>query len=826
MRISRVFLVLVFVIGTIVAAYGSSEQIYAVKQSDDSQQKHDLLLEKAKENGTVSIIVSMQLPASFTPEGNLPNSTTFQFHRAAIAAAQQELLSSLSEYEVDVYRRYKSVPYLAMIVDEPALQALLVLPSVALIQEDIPVFPLLASSTAVIGMPDIWNLGFEGAGQAVVILDTGIDADHPFFGNRVVAEACFSNADGSKVSLCPDGSSSQTGAGSADATITSCEDADGDNICSHGTHVAGIAAGNGSSYDGVARASDIIAIQVFTRFNDPADCDINTPPDPNSAPCIGSNSSDLMAALDYVLDTLHPHAADYNIASVNMSLGGGRHTSNCDTEMLKENIDNLILVDIATVIAAGNAGDRGAVSYPGCISTAVTIGSTTDADDISSFSNMHDMVDLLAPGSLIDSSIPGGGFESMSGTSMAAPHVSGAWAIIKGVNPSAKVEDILTILESTGVDVLDGRTFPNGTVTKPRIQLNVAITDTIEILSPSTSAPGYAGPYGNPTKLVVEVTKPEDGLLDEKFGSVIGEKPADVVTVNEESDKYILEISPPEQDANGLYNLVVSVTTSAGMATDSRSDAVSYAPTVGNNNVFFPLIVNPSPIAKENDLIGTVTASGFPAEGLTILLNRSDSTGVSNVAAAVTDSMGRYSFKKVSLPQDNSSLTVRWNNDANNDDWLSTWACWEITASTTNPDAFRCDFDIANIELLSPDHNATLTLPAAFSWEKRALATDEYEFNIADMNDFDPHWWTNPALGYVAQYNLSGLPAGFSTGDKYGWWAWVNGPDGYGLPYYYRFVTFNNTGEPFAAETTALPFSRLKSNAELLAPPRPQPSRN
>ena len=123
--------------------------------------------------------------------------------------------------------------------------------------------------------------------------------------------------------------------------------------CDHGTHVAGIAAGQTSpvGFDGVARGANIIAVQVFSRLHDSTG---NTPcaNAERSSPCALSFTSDQMQALEYVYNLRNT----LNIAAVNMSLGGGKHTSACDSDALKPIIDNLPAAGIATVIAAGNKG--------------------------------------------------------------------------------------------------------------------------------------------------------------------------------------------------------------------------------------------------------------------------------------------------------------------------------------------------------------------------------------------------------------------------------------------------------------------------------------
>jgi hypothetical protein len=92
-------------------------------------------------------------------------------------------------------------------------------------------------------------------------------------------------------------------------------------------------------------------------------------------------------------------------------------------------------------------------------------------DAVSPFSNSSEALDLLAPGQPIESSVPGGGFGILSGTSMAAPHVAGAWAVLKQQNPQASVSAILDAIASAGVPISDPR---NG-ITRPRLQLDAAL---------------------------------------------------------------------------------------------------------------------------------------------------------------------------------------------------------------------------------------------------------------------------------------------------------------------------------------------------------------
>jgi len=426
----------------------------------------------------VRVIVGLRAPDGFAASvGSLEEAQT---RSPLIARAQQALSVRMNGHDISGVRRFRFIPYVAMEVDRAGLEALAGDPEVVTIEEDLALKPQLAGSTSLIGAPWAWSRGFAGSGQAIAILDTGVDKQHPFLSGSVVSEACYSGAGDTERSFCPGGARESTAPGSG----TPCPIAD----CGHGTLVAGIAAGRGADVSGVARESDLIAIQVFSRCS------------AGSEDCTVSTSSDWIAGLERVLEL----SADLDIAAVNMSFGGLLYREDCDDDFpaAKAAMDNLRAEGIAPVVASANDSASTSIAFPSCISSAVSVGATdgigdgTAREGVADFSNSSSQLDLLAPGQGVRTSVPGGGFEKESGTSLAAPHVAGAWAVLKSKAPNATVPELLSLLGRTGIPITDSR---NGLV-RPRIQLDAALNAAIPPVSYSfgtrltltaTPNPGY-----------------------------------------------------------------------------------------------------------------------------------------------------------------------------------------------------------------------------------------------------------------------------------------------------------------------------------------------
>jgi subtilisin family serine protease len=217
-----------------------------------------------------------------------------------------------------------------------------------------------------------------GSGVTAYIIDTGIRATHTQFGGRVISGFTAIN----------DGLGTNDGHG-------------------HGTHVAGTV--GGSTY-GVAKNVTLVAVRVLDSSGN------------------GTNSG-VIAGVDFV--TTNHQAGQPAVA--NMSLGGGA-SSAVDTA-----VNNSINDGVTYAVAAGNENQNACNSSPARVANAITVGSTTTSDARSSFSNFGTCVDIFAPGSSITSAwrTSDTATNTISGTSMATPHVAGVAALFLETNPGA-----------------------------------------------------------------------------------------------------------------------------------------------------------------------------------------------------------------------------------------------------------------------------------------------------------------------------------------------------------------------------------------------------
>lgn len=462
-----------------------------------------LLEQSVKRGGTVRVIV--QHAAAVKDDAFTTGVAGLEEAQATVTQAREWLLSSITSGGDQAASRDRwamtsasTMPLLALNVNAEELGRLARADRVVRIWPDNRSLMSLDKSVQIIGAKQASGApampGADGRGTTIAILDTGVAKDHPFLTGRVTHEACFSaNVKGQSVSLCPNQGNSQIGPGSG----APCGGKfDG---CEHGTHVAGIAAGKksggGGPGQGVAPGANIMAIQVFSTNCEPVNCAE-----------IGVWDSDSLAALNHVLQQ---HARiPGGIAAVNMSLGNGEHTSPCDDHPNRIAVEALRNAGVAVVISSNNNGFKHAIGAPACISAAISVGSSTKDDRISDFSNMSPLVKLMAPGSGIVSSVLGGQYKSLDGTSMAAPHVAGAFAAIRSKMPKASVAEIEAALKATGQMIQDTR--PGGQIGRPRIRVDAALVLLAKGQAPVASTPAPQ-PQPQPGQAPVAQPQPQTG---------------------------------------------------------------------------------------------------------------------------------------------------------------------------------------------------------------------------------------------------------------------------------------------------------------------------
>jgi subtilisin len=437
-----------------------------VNRSSEELVYFDKLAKDAEKNGEVRVIVGLNL--DWTPEGYL-STTRRDAQRLAIGRKQDRLLSEITRFNTRLTAQFKFVPFIAVSVDERALEFMKTSPLVLNVREDSLGTPQLAQSVPLVEAPAAWIRGYSGAGQVVAVLDNGVDKFHTFLQNKVVSEACYSAIGENITTFCRSGGTESTAVDSGLPCTQLFSPTSGGGTCSHGTHVAGIATGNGTSFSGVARDAKLISIQVCHGFTlDPGE----GLPQSRAIQC---SSANVGRGLERVLEL--NNTTNFSIASVNISIGFSSNQDCTDHPMLAAVINNLHSRSIATVAASGNNGFTNQISAPACIDKAVGVGSTLDTSTaISTFSNSSSALDLLAPGQIITSSISTttghSSFGDMAGTSMASPHVAGAWAVLKQRVPNAPVSQVLNALTTTGLPITDPR---NG-ITRPRIRVDPALS--------------------------------------------------------------------------------------------------------------------------------------------------------------------------------------------------------------------------------------------------------------------------------------------------------------------------------------------------------------
>ncbi len=289
---------------------------------------------------------------------------------------------------------------------EAAVRALRNNPNIDYIEQDQTVSLQGSESPATWGLDRIderpltlnstYNYDFDGTGVTAYIIDTGIRRTHLDIAGRV-------------------------GTG-----YNAVADSNGTNDCNgHGTHVAGTV---GGTTWGVAKNVTLVPVRVLN--------------------CKGSGSwSGVIAGIDWVAN--QKAAAPTQPAVANMSLGGGYSTS------VNAAVAGAVAKGVTMVVAAGNSNANACNESPSSEPSAITVGATTNTDARASYSNYGSCVDIFAPGSSITSAwnTSDTATNTISGTSMASPHVTGAAALVAQNSPDATPAAIANLMVTNAGNV-------------------------------------------------------------------------------------------------------------------------------------------------------------------------------------------------------------------------------------------------------------------------------------------------------------------------------------------------------------------------------------
>jgi subtilisin family serine protease len=268
-------------------------------------------------------------------------------------------------------------------------------PRVSYVEPDLPVMIFAQSLPWGVNRIDAeQNTGSGGSGIGVAVIDTGIDLSHPDLAGGVTNGYNF---------------------------VQPNKSANDDN--GHGTHVAGIIAARNNSIGvvGVAPQCTVIAVKVLDRFG-------------------SGYISTVVAGVNWVA----AHQAGYNIKVANMSLG-----AQGSSQSLQNAITGATNAGVTFVVAAGNSFADASSFIPASYPNVICVSALNQSDGFAYFSNYGSVVDVIAPGVSIPSLYKNKGYATMSGTSMASPHVAGAAALWFD-NHSGGFTDVYNALTSGG----------------------------------------------------------------------------------------------------------------------------------------------------------------------------------------------------------------------------------------------------------------------------------------------------------------------------------------------------------------------------------------
>ena len=389
------------------------------------------------------------------------NSKILNEKRFNVKQTQAELISSTSLPIDKIRHKFSLIPGFSAEITKDMFNKLKNNPKIEGIYKVESGRLFRSESMPLLKINKVQERGYTGKDQTICIVDTGVDDTHSELTGKIKAEKCYCKGEDGEgpIGCCPNGLD---------------EDNNANDDSGRGTHIAGIVVGE----NGVAPDAEIIVVKVTNASGVP-------------------NNDDFVAGMDWCYNK----SEDYNISIISISMGGDNLYTNedlCDFNAFSIPVNKAFNSDIFVAVASGNDGQTvDGIPAPACASGATSVGATYDdssvgikfywkngqficsdpdedtiVDNIACLTNRQTLLDLLAPGCEIRSTNISSTYATECGTSMAAPHVSGAAALLLEKDSTLNPNQIKQALNDTGVPIYDSDTG----LTFPRIDVMAAIS--------------------------------------------------------------------------------------------------------------------------------------------------------------------------------------------------------------------------------------------------------------------------------------------------------------------------------------------------------------